>query len=45
MLENPRNILCVIAVILAVGGIIRPQWPLVAVAVLLVAIAVLLIGR
>ncbi len=33
-----KNILPIIALILAVAGIIRPQWPLVAVAVLLLAV-------
>jgi hypothetical protein len=38
MTDNVHLILPVIAVILAVGGIIRPAWPLVAVAVLLLAV-------
>jgi len=35
------NILVVISLILSVAGIIKPQWPLVAVAVLLLCVAVL----
>ena len=38
MSENIHFVLPVIALILAVAGIIRPQWPLVAVAVLLLAV-------
>ncbi len=38
---NVQTILCGIAIVLAVGGLIKPQWPLVAVAVLLVAVAVM----
>jgi hypothetical protein len=38
---NTFNILVIIALILSVAGIIKPQWPLVAVAVLLVCVAVL----
>ena len=41
---NPFNILVIVAMILSVLGIIKPQWPLVAVAVLLLSVA-LLIGR
>ena len=41
MPQNTREILAVIAIILAVGGIIKPNWPLVAVACLLLGIAVL----
>lgn len=35
------NILVVIALILAIAGMIKPQWPLVAVSVLLVCVALL----
>jgi hypothetical protein len=38
MTDNIHVILPVIALILAVAGIIKPQWPLVAVAVLLLAV-------
>ena len=38
MTENIHFVLPVIALILAVAGIIKPQWPLVAVAVLLLAV-------
>lgn len=38
MTDNIHIILPVIALILAVAGIIKPQWPLVAVAVLLLAV-------
>jgi hypothetical protein len=38
MSENIHFVLPVIALILAVAGIIKPQWPLVAVAVLLLAV-------
>ncbi len=38
---NTFNILVIIALILSVAGIIKPQWPLVAVAVLLLCVAVL----
>jgi hypothetical protein len=38
MTDNIHIILPIIALILAVAGIIRPQWPLVAVAVLLLAV-------
>jgi len=38
MTDNIHIILPVLALILAVAGIIRPQWPLVAVAVLLLAV-------
>jgi hypothetical protein len=38
MTDNIHVILPVIAIILAVGGLIRPAWPLVAVAVLLLAV-------
>jgi hypothetical protein len=38
MSENIHFVLPVIALILAVAGIIRPTWPLVAVAVLLLAV-------
>lgn len=37
-MEQVHIILPVLALILAVAGMIRPQWPLVAVAVLLLAI-------
>jgi hypothetical protein len=35
------NVLCVIALVLAIAGLIKPQWPCVAVAVLLVCVALL----
>lgn len=38
MTDNIHTILPVISLILAVAGIIKPQWPLVAVAVLLLAV-------
>jgi hypothetical protein len=38
MTSNIHILLPVIALILAVAGIIKPQWPLVAVAVLLLAV-------
>ena len=38
MTDNIHIILPVIALIMAVAGIIKPQWPLVAVAVLLLAV-------
>ena len=38
MTENVHIVLPVIALLLAVGGIIKPVWPLVAVAVLLLAV-------
>ena len=38
MTDNIHIILPIIALILAVAGIIRPQWPLVALAVLLLAV-------
>jgi hypothetical protein len=41
MSPTPFNILVVLSIVLSVAGIIKPQWPLVAVAVLLLAIAVL----
>ena len=41
---TPFNILVVIALILAVAGLVRPQWPFVAVSALLVCVA-LLIGK
>lgn len=37
-MEQVHVILPVLALILAVAGIIKPQWPLVAVAVLLLAV-------
>jgi hypothetical protein len=45
MNTSPVVILTVIAIVLAVGGIIRPAWPLVACACLLEGIAILLIAR
>ena len=39
---NAFTILTVISIGLAIGGIIKPAWPLVAVAVLLLGIAVLI---
>lgn len=36
------NILVIISLILSIAGIIKPQWPLVAVAVLLLGVAVLI---
>jgi hypothetical protein len=36
--ENVHVVLPVIALALAIGGIIKPAWPLVAVAVLLLAV-------
>lgn len=44
MNASPAVILTVIAIILAVGGIIKPSWPLVAVAALLEGVAILLIA-
>lgn len=44
MTNDPKIILVVIAMILAVVGIIKPSWPTVAVAVLLLSIA-MLIGK
>ena len=41
---NASAILAVIGIGLAIGGIIRPAWPLVAVSCLLIGIAVLLIS-
>lgn len=38
---TPFNILVITAMILSVLGIIKPQWPLVSVAVLLLAVALL----
>jgi hypothetical protein len=38
MVDNVHIILPVIALAMAIGGIIRPAWPLVAVAVLLLAV-------
>lgn len=38
-------ILSIIAIIMAVAGIIKPQWPLVAVGLLLLSIAVLVMGK
>lgn len=35
------NVLVIIALVLAIAGIIRPQWPCVAVAMLLVCVALL----
>lgn len=43
-LSNPVVILGVVSIILSVVGIIKPQWPCVAVAVLLLAVAVLIKG-
>lgn len=42
---NAPTILAVIGIILAVGGIIKPSWPLTACACLLVGIAVLLVAN
>lgn len=42
--NSAQSILAIIAIILAVVGIIRPAWPCVSVAVLLLAIA-FLIGK
>jgi len=39
---TPFNILIVVAMILSICGMIRPQWPLVATAVLLLAVALLI---
>jgi hypothetical protein len=39
---SASNILCVISIALAVAALIRPQWPLAAVAVLLLSVAVLI---
>ncbi len=39
------NILVIIALLLAVAGIVKPQYPLVAVAVLLVCVAMLIGGK
>lgn len=39
---NAQTILAVVSVILAVGGLIKPQWPLVAVSCLLLGVAVLI---
>lgn len=41
---SPYNILVIVSMILAVLGIIKPQWPLVAVSVLLVCVALLIKG-
>jgi hypothetical protein len=41
---NAPAILAVIGVGLAVGGIVKPAWPLVAVACLLIGIAVFLVA-
>lgn len=38
MSDNVHIILPVIAIVLAVGGLIKPTWPLIAVAVLLLAV-------
>lgn len=38
MTDNIHVVLPVIALALAIAGIIKPQWPLVAVAVLLLAV-------
>jgi len=38
MTDNIHVVLPVIALALAISGIIKPQWPLVAVAVLLLAV-------
>lgn len=39
---TPYTILVLIALILAVLGIVKPQWPFVAVAVLLMGVALLI---
>ena len=43
-LSSPVVILCIISIILAVAGIVKPNWPCTSVAVLLLAVA-LLIGK
>jgi len=45
MAINAFTILVVISLLLAVGSMIRPQWPLLAVAVLLLAVALLIGGK
>jgi len=45
MAINAFTILVVISLLLAVGSMIRPQWPLLAVAVLLMAVALLVGGK
>ena len=42
---TPFNILVIIALLLSVAGIVKPQWPLVAVSVLLVCVALLVGGK
>jgi hypothetical protein len=44
MAITPFTILVVIALLLAVGSLIRPGWPLLAVAVVLMAVA-MLVGK
>jgi hypothetical protein len=39
---NSHTLLCGIAIVLAVVGIIKPSWPVVAVAVLLLAVDALM---
>lgn len=39
---NPHQILLVIALVLAIGALVKPAWPLCPVAVLLVCIALLI---
>ena len=50
VLQSPMNltaynILVIIALLLAVAGIVKPQYPLVAVAVLLMCVAMLIGGK
>lgn len=42
---NAYTLLVIIAMILAILGIVKPQWPLVAVSVLLVCVALILNGK
>lgn len=42
---NTFTVLILIALIMSIAGIIKPQWPLVAVSVLLVCVALLVSGK
>jgi hypothetical protein len=45
MAVNAYNILVVIGLLLAIGSLIKPGWPLLAVAVVLLAVALLVGGK
>lgn len=42
---NASTILAVIGIGLAIGGIIRPAWPLVAISCLLLGVAILVLAK